>query len=363
MTTLYTPQEFLALPQQTAVLDVRSPAEFKKGHIPRAVNLPLFDDEQRAEIGTLYKQKGRDKAVLRGLEIVGPKMADFVRQAQRITKAIRTPLPSNHNADNQPPPVIGVHCWRGGMRSGSFAWLLQQAGFEAVVLEGGYKAYRNHIHQALERSVHLIVISGLTGAGKTKYLHRLRDQGQQVIDLEGLANHRGSAFGAIGLGDQPSTEQFENDLYHAASELDLDRPIWVEDEGNRIGGVVVPESFHVQLRNAPAVFINVSMQRRVDHLIEVYGELPREQLADSVERIKKRLGGQHVTEAIDALERGDLKTTTEIVLKYYDKTYSKAAESMPRALTHQVPIDDLDDDEVTQRLIAAGQKIEMECAR
>ena len=127
------------------------------------------------------------------------------------------------------------------MRSGSFAWLLQQAGFAPVVLKGGYKAYRNYVHQELERSAHLIVISGLTGAGKTKYLHRLRDQGQQTIDLEGLANHRGSAFGAIGLGDQPSTEQFENDLYHAASELDLDRPIWVEDEGNRIGGVVVPE--------------------------------------------------------------------------------------------------------------------------
>ena len=105
------------------------------------------------------------------------------------------------------------------------------------------------------------------------------------------------------------------------------------------------------------------MQRRVEHLIEVYGELPHEQLADSVERIKKRLGGQHVTEAIDALERGDLKTTTEIVLKYYDKTYSKAAESMPRALTQQLPVNDLDDDEVSALLIAAGEKVEMECAR
>lgn len=345
-------KDFLPLISETAILDVRSPGEFQKGHIPGAVNVPLFTDEERAEVGTLYKQQGRDQAVLRGLDIVGPKMGDIARTANAVTKEKRAGLP-----DGTPCPV-GVHCWRGGMRSQSVAWLLEQAGFEPVVMEGGYKAYRNHVREKLGNPVSLVVISGLTGAGKTKYLHMLRDRGQQVIDLEGIANHRGSAFGAIGLGAQPSTEFFENQLLEATSALDLDRPVWVEDEGNRIGGVVVPESFHSQLRNAPAVFIDASVQRRVEHLIEIYGDLPRECLADSVERIRKRLGGQHVQAATEALDQGDLKTTTEIVLRYYDKTYLRAVESMPREKTEPLVVEGLDDDAVVDQLIFALEKLQ-----
>lgn len=353
------PDEFLDLHPEQPIIDVRSPGEYQKGHIAHAVNLPLFDDEERAEVGTIYKQKGRDHAVIRGLEIVGPKMAGFVVSAKKLSRAHRKQNelpPVAQDGVDQPPIPVGVHCWRGGMRSESFAWLLEKGGFAPSLLEGGYKSYRNHVHSRIDRQFNLLVISGLTGAGKTKYLHLLESQGQQIVDLEGLANHRGSAFGAIGLGDQPSTEHFENLLFHELEKLDSNLPIWVEDEGNRIGGVVVPASFHKQMQHAQAIFVDASVSRRVDHLIEVYGPLPREALAHSVEKIRKRLGGQHVNDALAALETGDLKKTTEIVLAYYDKTYLKAVDSMPRTQTHNLPVGDLSDDTVVERLIEmAGQ--------
>lgn len=359
MPDILSPDEFLDLHPDQPIIDVRSPGEYQKGHIQHAVNLPLFDDAERAEVGTIYKQKGRDHAVLRGLEIVGPKMASFIVSAKKISRAHRKqhglPPAAEEGADQQPIP-IGVHCWRGGMRSESFAWLLEKGGFAPRLLKGGYKAYRNHVQSRIDRQFNLLVISGLTGAGKTKYLHRLESRGQQIIDLEGLANHRGSAFGAIGLGDQPSTEFFENMLFHELEKLDAHLPIWVEDEGNRIGGVVVPASFHKQMQHAQAIFVDASVSRRVEHLIEVYGPLPKEALAHSVEKIRKRLGGQHVNDAIAALETGDLATTTEIVLAYYDKTYLRAVDSMPRTHTHNLPVGDLDDDTVVEQLIEmAGQ--------
>ena len=354
------PNEFLKLQPEQPIIDVRSPGEYQKGHIQHAVNLPLFDDAERAEVGTIYKQKGRDHAVIRGLEIVGPKMAGFIVEAKKVSRAHdkqRAEQPQNPNSADPPPTPLGVHCWRGGMRSESFAWLLEKGGFAPTLLDGGYKSYRGHVHTRIDRQFNLLVISGLTGAGKTKYLQRLQSHGQQIIDLEGLANHRGSAFGAIGLGDQPSTEHFENMLFHELEKLDSSLPIWVEDEGNRIGGVVVPASFHKQMQHAPAIFVDASVTRRVEHLIEIYGPLPKEALAHSVEKIRKRLGGQHVNAAIAALESGDLKTTTEIVLAYYDKTYLRAVDSMPRTQTSNLPIGDMNDDAVVQRLIELAEKV------
>ena len=354
------PDEFLDLHPDQPIIDVRSPGEYQNGHIARAVNLPLFDDAERAEVGTIYKQKGRDHAVIRGLEIVGPKMAGFVVSAKKISRAHRKLnelQPLAEDGDDRPPIPIGVHCWRGGMRSESFAWLLEKGGLAPSLLNGGYKSYRNHVQSRIDRQFNLLVISGLTGAGKTKYLHLLKSQGQQVVDLEGLANHRGSAFGAIGLGDQPSTEHFENLLFYELEKLDSSMPIWVEDEGNRIGGVVVPPSFHKQMQHADAIFVDASVSRRVEHLIEVYGPLPKEALAHSVEKIRKRLGGQHVNDALAALETGDLKKTTEIVLAYYDKTYLKAVDSMPRTNTHNLPVGDLSDDKVVDRLIEMAQQV------
>ena len=353
MAHLLNSDDFIRRSTSAPVIDVRSPGEFQKGHIPGGVNIPLLQDDERAEVGTLYKRSGKDLAVLRGLEIVGPKMSQFVVQAKDALRKFHKQNGAFGETDAQRigRNHVGVHCWRGGMRSESFAWLLEKAGFEVSLLQGGYKSYRQWVHQQNEREFNLVVLSGLTGAGKTKYLHALQQRGHQIVDLEGLANHRGSAFGAIGLGDQPSTEQFENSLQWELSRLNPEQPIWVEDEGNRIGGVVVPSSFHKQMQCAPAVFVDAPLERRIDHLVEVYGELPLEALIDSIERIRKRLGGQHVNAAIDALQNGDLRKTTEVALRYYDKTYLKAVQAMPRTVTVNLAVDDITDEQVVDRLV------------
>jgi tRNA 2-selenouridine synthase len=201
--------DFMALSQGHLTIDVRSPKEFTKGHIPHAVNLPLFNDEERAKIGTLYKQKGKNNAIETGLEIVGPKMADFVRFVKPLAKESK----------------IFVHCWRGGMRSGSMAWLFDTMGYEVFTLKDGYKAYRRQVLEGLGRKARYIIVGGRTGCGKTEILHKLREYGEQILDLEKLANHKGSAFGALGEAPQQGTEQFENNLHFEMSKLDLRRPL------------------------------------------------------------------------------------------------------------------------------------------
>ena len=339
-------QLFLDIDDHVPTIDVRSPSEFDAGHISGAINVPLFDDQQRAQIGIAYKERGSEEAVVDGLEIVGPKMAGFVRSVKKILDQ-RSEAPADDRR-------VRVHCWRGGMRSQSFAWLMGQASLEPLVLEGGYKSFRNLVLQTFHQQHNLMVLSGLTGAGKTKYLHLMRDQGEQVIDLEGLAVHRGSAFGGVGLGDQPTTESFENQLFDQLTKQDNSKRIWVEDEGNRIGSVNVPGDFYQQIRYAPAVFIDASIERRLDHLLEVYGDLDLSGLAYSVEKIKKRLGGQHVTAALEALEKQDFRTAARIVLKYYDKTYMKAVEKMPRDLMTEFSAGGLDDQAVVKKILSTA---------
>lgn len=337
-------EQFLTDSSSQVVIDVRSPGEFAAGHIPGAVNIPLFDDQQRSIVGTMYAKKGREVAVEKGLEFVGPKMADFVRQVKQLL-------------DENQAQRSYIHCWRGGMRSQSFAWLLSTSGLQVEVLEGGYKAFRKLAHRHIDAQHSMVVLSGLTGAGKTEYLKLLADAGQQVIDLEGLANHRGSSFGALGLGDQPSTEQFENDLFVALRSLSTDRFFWVEDEGSRLGRVTVPSLFVKQIRCTPAVFLDVPKSRRLDNLIREYGDLDRDGLVHSTRGIEKRLGGQNMIETIDAIERGDLRRAADITLSYYDRSYLKAMSELPRELNVDLPTGDLRDEEVVERLIVLANDI------
>jgi tRNA 2-selenouridine synthase len=336
-------ESFLNTESYVPVIDVRSPAEFAAGHIPDAVNIPLFDDAQRALVGTTYKDFGHEEAVVEGLRIVGPKMADFITTVKDLL--------NKRSKEFLKDRRVRIHCWRGGMRSQSFAWLMAQGSLEPIVLDGGYKRFRSAVQQSFDRPYNLMVLSGLTGAGKTKYLHLLKNRSEQVIDLEGIANHRGSAFGGVGLGDQPTTEAFENQLFDQLEQQDNSRRIWVEDEGNRIGAVNVPKAFYQQIRFAPAVFIDATVDRRLDHLLEVYGDLDLSGLAYSVEKIRKRLGGQHVAAALEALEKKDFRTAAEIVLKYYDKTYLKAVDTMPREVMARFPAQSLSDAEVVDAII------------
>jgi tRNA 2-selenouridine synthase len=227
------------------------------------------------------------------------------------------------------PPLL-VHCWRGGMRSASFCWLLEQVGLQPMMLQGGYKAFRRAAHQAFGAERKLVVLSGMTGAGKTQKLHELAQSGQQTLDLEGLAHHRGSSFGAIGLPPQPTCEQFQNRVYMRLRELDSEQITWVEDESPSIGKVRVPDELWWMMRRSPAFVLQVDRRDRAENLAAEYGQLSAKLLADATQRLEKRLGRPRVTELLNDLDQGKLVDVAYKLLEYYDKTYQHAAKRRPR---------------------------------
>ena len=236
------------------------------------------------------------------------------------------------------------------MRSRSMHWLLETAGLKPKLLSGGYKAFRNLAQTRFAQEWPLKVVSGLTGAGKTRILNVLAEHGESVIDLEGLANHRGSAFGAIGQNEPPTTEQFENLLFAELEQCSDAKRIWVEDEGNRLGTVVVPPAFIKQLKNSSAVFIDLSPAARVENLMDDYGDLSPDKLCESVQAIRKRLGFDLAQAATDAIESGEIKTAIEIVLGYYDRTYTHAAAKFPRPPMKELAIEGLTNQQLVDQM-------------
>lgn len=337
---------FLLRSQLCATIDVRSPGEFAIGHIPGAINVPLFNDAERTAVGTAFKKSGRDEAVLLGLELVGPRMREIAGAVQQIDRAGGTESKS-----------VCLHCWRGGMRSQSVAWLLEMAGFQVTLLEGGYKSWRQYVRTVFARPWEIVVLSGLTGAGKTLLLHRLGELGEQAVDLEQMANHRGSAFGGLGLPDQPTVEQFENCLASELAQLDPSRRIWVEDEGRRIGRIQVPVEFYDQYRIAPAIYVDVPLAKRAELLAEVYGTLDVDGIVQSIENIRKRLGGQHANEAIRLIRGGNIAACTELLLEYYDRTYLVSKSRMPRTVTHELATDDPTDPDFAMELVRTAEQL------
>lgn len=298
-----TTADFLTAPG--AILDVRSPGESAQGHLPGAISFPLFTDVERAEVGTCYKQQGREEAVELGLAIVGPKLAQFVTEAKALA----------------PDRVVRVHCWRGGMRSGSMAWLLETAGFQVALLDHGYKGFRQWVRSTLAIPKPVITLGGMTGTGKTAVLQALAQQGEPILDLEHLANHRGSSYGSLGLPPQPTTEQFENLLAIAWNALPSNRPIWIEAESRMVGTCRVPDELFLQMMAAPVLQIERSRAERIALLLEIYGTADREPLIEATARLKKRLGGERTQAAVNLIRNGDLAAAIEIVLDYYDRTY------------------------------------------
>ena len=312
--------QFLELAKDHPVIDVRSPGEFLHAHIPGAANLALFNDEERKVVGTLYKQKSREEAIKAGLDFFGPKMRSVVEFAESITsKSTDNSEPDNRNK------TILVHCWRGGMRSGAIAWLLDLYGFKVYTLTGGYKSFRNHVLSIFNVPIPIHIVGGYTGSGKTEILKELEKHGQSILDLESLAKHKGSAFGNLNMPVQPSQEMFENLLAVNIMALNIGSGIvWVEDESQRIGQVNIPAGFWEQMRTSPVFFLDIPFEERLNHLVEEYGGLDKEKMMGAITRIQKRLGGVETKNALLFLEQNDMKACFRILLKYYDKYYIKA---------------------------------------
>jgi tRNA 2-selenouridine synthase len=300
-------EDFLQQSQEHLTLDVRSEGEYSYGHIPHATNLPLFNNDERKIIGTAYKQQGKNEAILIGLDYVGKKMSEFIRFIK--------PLSKDHK--------IFVHCWRGGMRSGSMAWLFNLFGYEVYVLKGGYKSYRHDVLNWVGKNFKLIVIGGRTGSGKTDVLLKLKELGEQVIDLEGLANHKGSAFGSLGQAPQPSTEHFENVMAEELKKFDPGKRVWLEDESKTVGHVFIDLNLWNNMRLSPLFVIELPMEVRLKRLVKDYGENDIEGLEQSITQIKKRLGNEQWKTAIDALHEKNFAEAASITLNYYDKAYDK----------------------------------------
>jgi tRNA 2-selenouridine synthase len=337
-----TVEELLKLPGRIPVLDVRTPDEFTKGHMPDAGNLPLFDNEQRARVGTTYKQQGREAAILLGFDLAGPKWSGFIRQA--LTFA--------------PEKKLALHCWRGGMRSGAMAWALDLYGFETYTIKGGYKNYRRWVLRQSDAPYRLQVIGGMTGSGKTKILRELDQLGEQTIDLEDLAQHRGSSYGTLNHLVQPSQEQFENNLAARLHQLDPNREIWVEDESSNIGKCMIPRYLWDQIRKAPLFDLQVDAEQRVDTLVNEYGSLDKDFLVECTDRIRKRLGLMHTKQAIAAIREDRMADFIRLVLVYYDKTYRATLIGRDPALVFPVVTKGADPLRNARRILETRQTLQ-----
>ncbi len=316
------------------LIDVRSPSEFAHGHVPGAHSVPLFTDEERAEIGTVYKQQSPAKAVRVGLQYAGLRMAPLVAEVDALVKKDSSPLE--------------VYCWRGGQRSGSVAWLLRTAGYDVAKWDGGYKSYRNRVLATWGEPRPYVVVAGLTGSGKTEVLRAMVDQGAPVLDLEGLAHHKGSAFGQIGELPQPTNEQFENEGALRLTELADSERIWIEDESRSIGRIWLQQSFFAHKKTAPLVLLERSLDERIERLVRAYGEASREDLAETFRRISKRLGDQNARNALDYVLQGNLADAARIALHYYDRTYAESMTSRAESVLARVDGSGKSDAEVAE---------------
>lgn len=315
-------EKFFEEGQKSVIIDVRTPAEFEQGHIPGANNIPIFTNEERAEIGTIYKQTGRQEAIHRGLEIYGPRMIWYIEELQKVLADSHiSPIEAGGNDMKNEPKPIYVHCWRGGMRSGAMAWLFEIYGYKVFTLQKGYKTFRRYVLDEFEKPRKMAVLGGKTGSGKTFVLNEMKGN-IQAIDLEKLAHHKGSSFGSIGELPQPTQEQFENNLAVELMKTDSEKFVVLEDESRMIGHRVLPQTVYTQMRNALIFYCDIPFEERAKHIMEHYGKYPKEELRAATERILKRLDGRYAKQALEFIEEGNLLESFKISLKYYDKTYS-----------------------------------------
>lgn len=328
------PEAFFNAPG--ALIDVRSPGEYAQGHFPGAFNLPLFSNDERALVGTTYKQDGHVPAVQQGLELVGPKLGSFAKEGHALAER----------------GCLKLYCWRGGMRSASMAWLMKTAGLQAVCLKGGYKAFRSWVLTERQPMHGLRVIGGLTGCGKTRMLQSLKKRGAQVLDLEALASHRGSSYGSLGISQQPTNEQFENMIAWEGRLFDWAKPVWVEDESRLIGSCKVPDALFAAMRKAPLYIIEKPTEERLDCLVNDYSACAPALLIECTQRLAKKLGSARTNEIISLIASGELRQGMRLMLDYYDSAYQHALSR--REKVHRAEAGSWTDDQWIEKLLSWG---------
>ncbi len=330
--------EFLKFEKENLpIIDVRSPAEYNHAHIPKAHNIYLFNDDERKEIGTIYKQKSREESVLKGLEYASPKITNILKSIDEIAK--------NYDSQNK----ILMHCFRGGMRSESVAWLCSNYKYDVYVLKGGYKSYRHYVLDSFSKNYKIYLLTGKTGSGKTLILNKLREFGHNIIDLEYLAKHKGSAFGGINEGEQPTQEQFENYLSYELCKESENEILWLEDESFLIGKIALPKTLFNTMKNAQKIiYLNVPKEVRAKYITDIYGKYNTDDLEKSIMKIKNRLGGERMKEALEFLHNGKIYECVLTLLYYYDKAY-KLNISEDKLIN--IECDNLDFDSITRLIL------------
>ena len=328
-------EEYFAIEHQVCLIDVRSEGEFNAGRIAHSTNIPILNDEERKVVGTIYKHNGSQNAVLKGLELTGPHLNERLKLALKKVAG----------------RGVVLHCWRGGMRSEFFAFLFHYYGLKPMIIKGGYKAYRSKAHETFCSPFNIQVLSGKTGSAKTYILNELEQLGEQIIDIEKLAHHRGSTFGAIGMEVQNTQEQFENELFECLRKLDPKRPVWVEDESRNIGSNVIPEGFWKQMRVADRYVVEKDIEERLAIIMKDYGLFSIDELTISMNKIGKRLGPQHVKAAIEFLNLGEIEEAFKLALVYYDKAYSFQIEKLVNVKKVMVGAHKMSHNETAKKLV------------
>ena len=327
------------------LIDVRSPDEYYKGHLPNSINIPLFDNEERKFIGKKYKNAGREKAVVEGLKIIEKKL-DFL--IYNFISAEKDYIAKENN-ESIIKNKIKIYCARGGMRSLSISWLLEKMNFNTFILNGGYKNYRKWVLSVFNKKQELIVVGGKTGTGKTRLLNHLKKNNYQVIDLEFLANHRGSTFGGLGMKEQPSNEQFENLIAENIDKLNQKEKIFLEAESSNIGKCRIPFEFFKQMKKAPRIEIIQTQENRIRELISTYSVFSKNDLRNSVNRLTKRLGPKRTKNALDSIDKENWEGVCRAVLEYYDKCYEYELKDKLNVTT--IKINGKDENEIIQLII------------